>query len=57
MSIKKEVLIKTQSPVDADTIASAMGEMSGCFSAGEWKAISKKLQNKTVQMRIRLLIQ
>lgn len=57
MTFQKTITIKANSQGDADQIATAMSKMSGSFSAKEWQDISKKLSNKLVQMRIRLLIQ
>lgn len=56
MNYPKQVNIKAKTEIDAALIAKAMGDMSGNFSAKEWQAISKKLNNKVVQTRIRLLI-
>lgn len=56
MNFSKQVNIKTKTEQDAQVIAKAFSDMSGNFSASEWKAISKKLNNKVVQTRIRLLI-
>ena len=57
MNFQKQVVLKAKTDQDAEVIAKAMGDMSGNFSSREWKAISKKLNNKVVQARIRLLIQ
>lgn len=57
MTFQKTITIKANSQGDADKIAEAMSKMSGTFSAKEWETISKKLSNKLVQMRLRLLIQ
>ena len=54
--IEKKVQIKVKSEADAQQIASAMSKMSGNFTAKEWQAIAKKLSNKVVQMRIRMMI-
>jgi hypothetical protein len=56
MSIKKEIQIQAKNEIDAASIAQSMSEMSGAFSAKEWQQISKKLKDKTVQMRIRILL-
>lgn len=54
--IEKKVHIKAKTEADAQQIAMAMSKMSGNFTAKEWQAIAKKLSNKVVQMRIRMMI-
>ena len=56
MNYIKNVHLKAKSELEASIMAKAMGDMSGNFTAKEWQAISKKLNNKVVQTRIRLLI-
>lgn len=57
MTFQKTVTITAKSDAEAQHIAEAFSRSSGTFNAKEWQAIAKKLSNKMVQMRIRLLIQ
>lgn len=57
MTYQKTVTITAKSETEAQQIADALSQSSGTFSAKEWQAIAKKLTNKLVQMRIRILIQ
>ena len=45
-----------KSAADAERIARAMSQASGTFRPDEWETIAKKLQSRTVQARIRLLL-
>lgn len=56
MIYQKTITIKAKDEAEAQQIASAMSSMSAHFTGKEWLAISKKLANKVVQMRIRLMI-
>jgi len=57
MTYQKNITIKANSEAEAQQIAEAISSASGAFNGNEWQAIAKKIQNKIVQMRIRLLIQ
>jgi hypothetical protein len=57
MNYQKSVTIKANSEAEAQQIADAMSSAAGVFNGKEWQAIAKKIQNKIVQMRIRILIQ
>lgn len=56
MIYQKNIPITAPSEAEAEAIARALTAAAGTFTAAEWHAIAKKLQNKTVQTRIRLLI-
>ena len=57
MNYQKTITIKAHSEAEAQQIADAMSMATGVFNGKEWQSIAKKIQNKIVQMRIRLLIQ
>lgn len=57
MIYQKTITIQANSESEAQQIADAMSSATGVFNGKEWQAISRKIKNKIVQMRIRLLIQ
>ena len=56
MIIKKQINIQASTDAEALQIAKAMEQMSGHFTAKEWQAIAKKLQNKMNRTRIKLIL-
>ncbi len=56
MTYQQTVSIEAKSAADAERIARAMSQASGTFRPEEWETIAKKLQSRTVQARIRLLL-
>ena len=50
------VKIQAKTEAEAVSIAQSMQSMSGLFTDKEWQKIAKKLQSKTVRMRIRILL-
>ena len=56
MTYIQSVRIEAKSAADAERSASAMATASGTFTPQEWEAIARKLQSRTVQARIRLLL-
>ena len=56
MTLKKEIQISAKSEKEAQEIAKAMESMSGHFSAKQWTAIARNMQNSTVRMRVKLLL-
>jgi hypothetical protein len=56
--MKHDVTVKITAGTqrDAEEIARAVEELSGLFSATEWKAISAKLRNIVIRQQIRAMI-